>query len=82
MSNPLPPPTAPTLTVDELQTALAEATRERDQLLEDNRKLRAAVGGWLEGEVSALRNVQSALGNMLKITNEIRTYVQEGKLPE
>lgn len=67
--------TIPPLTVDELQTALAEATRERDKLLEENRKLRAAVNRW-QGLA------QSALGNVAKVAGEIQVYLRDGTLPE
>lgn len=67
--------TIPPLTVDELQTALAEATRERDKLLEENRKLRAAVNRW-----QMLR--RGAMGTEQKVDEEMQLYLREGRLPE
>ena len=68
----IPPPV---LSIEELQEQLAAS---QDEV----RKLRDAVNRWQGFGISALRNIQSALGSLLKITNEVREYLQEGTLPE
>lgn len=57
MSDTLPPPTPPVLTVEELQTALAEAQ-------EENRKLRAEVDGVREIMLNVYRNTKGTLDSI------------------
>lgn len=61
-------PTPRTITIEELQDALTAS-------LERERKLRAAVNRWQ-------MVIQTAQGNIQKVTSELQVYLRDGILPD
>lgn len=71
----IPPPTIPTLTIEELTAALAESLARERKLRAEIANLRAAVNRW-QGLVWSL------LGNAQRVEKEMQIYLRDGKVPE